>query len=194
MSRVVKMITCALIGALLAVSVAGCGDQTAEANAAIEAANKQAQTYMTLDKEITVLMDKAGSVDFTPEGVKPGIEAIDEALAKLAERKTVVANMKAEYAKIESMDVREEIKTYAKQQLEIADIFGEMDELGTKMLTDTKTLYQMVEADSSDSAKAQELAEAIEETSAMIKELGNELREKQAESDKYFEDNNLGGK
>jgi len=102
--------------------------------------------------------------------------------------------MKAEYAKIESMDVREEIKTYAKQQLEIADIFGEMDELGTKMLTDTKTLYQMVEADSSDSAKAQQLAEAIEETSAMIKELGNELREKQAESDKYFEDNNLGGK
>lgn len=193
MSRVTKSVASALLGMLLLGGVVGCIDQTADANAAINAANAQAQTYSALDAEITSLMDEAGAVDFTPEGATAGIEKIDEAVAKFEERKTVIAAIKAEFGKIADMDVDETIKTYAAQQVEIADLLAQMDDLGVKMLADTKSLYELIASGSTDTARAEELSKAVEATAAELEALDAKVTEKQAASDKYFEDNNLSG-
>lgn len=190
MARTTKIAALALAVVLL-FALAGC-DQTKDANAAISAANEQSQKYTALDNEISALMDQASAVDMTPEGVKPGIEAIDQAAAKFEERKTVIASVKAEFEKIAGYKVSDKIKTYAKQQVEIATLLGQMDDLGLKLIADTKSLYQLIESGSSDAEKAAALSTAIDETSKQLSDLNATVTEKQAASDKYFIDSGLG--
>lgn len=199
MTRSKKLIA-VLLAAVFVFGMAGC-DQTGDANAAISAANTKSQKYTALDDEISVLLDDASAVSMTPEGVLPGIEALDAASAKYAERKVVIGEIKAEFEKIASYKVSDEIKTYATQQVEIAGLLAQMDDLGIKLIADTKTFYELIKAGSSgtsdeamdaDAAKAEELSAAIEETSAKLTELDALVTEKEQASDKYFTDQGLG--
>ncbi len=191
MTRTVRIVATAL-AVVLVFALAGCGDQTKDANATIAAANEQSKKYTALDNEISTLMDQVTTVDMTPDGVKPGIEAIDQAAAKFEERKTVIAEVKAEFEKIAGYKVSDGIKTYAKQQVEIADLLGQMDELGLKVLADTKALYQLIESGSSDADKAATLSQSISDTSQQLSDLDQQVTEKQAASEKYFTDAGLG--
>ncbi|TDB37969.1 MAG: hypothetical protein D9V44_07940 [Actinobacteria bacterium] len=191
MTRTTKLVALVLAGVLL-FALAGCGDQTKDANAAIAAANEQSKKYTELDNQISTLMDQAMAVDMTAEGVKPGIEAFDQASAKFEERKAVIAAIKAEFEKIATYDVSAETKTYASQQVEIADLLGKMDDLGLELIASTKSLYELVQSGSQDAAKAEELSKAIDATSAKLTEIDAQVTEKQAASDKYFIDAGLG--
>jgi len=199
MTRSKKLLATALACVFL-LTVAGC-DQTSDANAAISAANVKAKAYTALDDEISVLLDDASAVSMTAEGVKPGIEALDAASAKYEERKVVIAEIKAEFEKIAAFKVSDEIKTYAKQQVEISDLLAQMDDLGIKLIADTKTFYQLIEtqgasttddAMDADADKAEALSAAIEETSAKLTELDALVTDKEKASDKYFTDQGLG--
>lgn len=193
MTRSARLIAFVLLAALL-LAQAGCISQTADANQAIQAANAQAEKYSALDGEISTLMDEAGAVDFTPEGAAAGIAKIDQAAAKFQERLTVIAGIKAEFAKIGDMNVDQPIKDYAAMQVEIADLLAQMDELGLSMLGDTKTLYELIAAGSTDTKKADELSVKVEEASAKMDALDKQITQKQAEADAFFETNGLGGK
>ena len=199
MTRSKKLIA-VLLACVFVLGMVGC-DQTGDANAAISAANTKSEKYTALDDEMSVLLDDASAVSMTPEGVQPGIEALDEAAAKYAERKVVIGEIKAEFEKIASYKVSEEIKTYASQQVEIAGLLAQMDDLGIKLIVDTKTFYELVkagatsttdEAMDADAAKAEELSAAIEETSAKLTELDTLVTEKETASDTYFTDQGLG--
>lgn len=181
-----------VLTAVMVFALAGCGDQTKDANAAISAANEQSKKYTALDNEISALMDQASAVDMTSEGVKPGIEAIDKATGMFGERKAVIATVKAEFEKIAGYRVRDEIKTYAKQQVEIADMLGQMDDLGVQLIAKTKALYQLIESKSTDTAKAEELSKSIDDTSKLLSDLDARVTQKQAASEKYFIDAGLG--
>ncbi|PKQ38272.1 MAG: hypothetical protein CVT59_03345 [Actinobacteria bacterium HGW-Actinobacteria-1] len=191
MTRMTKLVALMLAGVLL-FALAGCGDQTKDANAAIAAANEQSKRYTELDNQISTLMDQAMAVDMTAEGVKPGIAAFDEASAKFEERKTVIAAIKAEFEKIAGYKVSEETKKYASQQVEIATLLGQMDDLGLELIASTKSLYELVQSGSQDAAKAEELSKAIDDTSAKLTEIDAQVTEKQAASDQYFIDAGLG--
>jgi chromosome segregation ATPase len=128
----------------------------------------------------------------TPAGVVPGIAALDEASAKFAERKKIIGQIKAEFQKIESYDVADEIKTYATQQVEIAELLGQMDDFGIKLIADTKSLYELIKADSDDTAKVNELSTSIAEVSQQLSDLDSQVTEKQTASDAYFIDSGLG--
>ncbi|KAF0209452.1 MAG: hypothetical protein Q8S43_01270 [Actinomycetota bacterium] len=190
MTRSTKLLIAALAVVLL-FGVSGC-DQTKDANAAIEAANVQAQAYTELDNQISTLMDDASAVTMTPAGVKPGIAALDAATAKFEERKVVIAAVKAEFEKIGAYDVKEQVKEYAKQQVEIANLLGQIDDLGIKLIADTKALYGMIESGSTDGAKAEALSTAIEDTSQKLTDLDAQVTEKESASSKYFTDQGLG--
>lgn len=191
MTRMTRLVALMLAGVLL-FALAGCGDQTKDANAAIAAANEQSKKYTELDNQISTLMDQAMAVDMTAEGVKPGIEAFDQASAKFEERKAVITAIKAEFEKIAGYKVSEETKTYASQQVEIANLLGQMDDLGLELIASTKSLYELVQSGSQDAAKAEELSKAIDDTSAKLTEIDAQVTEKQAASDKYFIDAGLG--
>ncbi|MCE5192020.1 MAG: hypothetical protein LLG08_09735 [Actinomycetia bacterium] len=191
MARSTKVVV-VMLTAVMVFTLAGCGDQTKDANAAISAANEQSKKYTALDNEISALMDQASAVDMTSEGVKPGIEAIDKATATFGERKAVIATVKAEFEKIAGYKVRDEIKTYAKQQVEITDMLGQMDDLGVQLIAKTKALYQLIESKSTDTAKAEELSKSIDDTSKLLSDLDAKVTEKQAASEKYFIDAGLG--
>jgi len=172
---------------------AGCVD-TRPANAAIAAANAKSVEYSALDGAVALLMDQAGAVELTPEGVKAGIAKLDEALAKLEERKAVVADMRAEFATIPEMKVPEEVREYARRQMAIADLLLEMDEVNSVLVTDTRVLYDLVATQSTDTAKAEELNARIERTAARLDELDRQIAAAEAEADDYFEQHELGGK
>jgi chromosome segregation ATPase len=184
-------ILASILAVVVLLGMAGC-DQTKDANTAIEAANAKAAEYTALDEAISTLMDEASSVSMTPEGVKPGIEALDAATAKFEERKVIIAAVKAEFEKISAYKVSDAKKTYAKQQVEIADLLGKMDGLGIQLIADTKALYQLIESGSTDAAKAEELSAAIEATSQQLTELDASVTEKENASDTYFTDQGLG--
>jgi chromosome segregation ATPase len=184
-------ILASILAVVVLLGMAGC-DQTKDANTAIEAANAKAAEYTALDEAISTLMDEASSVSMTPEGVKPGIEALDAATAKFEERKVIIAAVKAEFEKISAYKVSDSKKTYAKQQVEIADLLGKMDGLGIQLIADTKALYQLIESGSTDAAKAEELSAAIEATSQQLTELDASVTEKENASDTYFTDQGLG--
>ncbi len=173
--------------------VAGCVD-TRPANAAIAAANAKSVEYSELDGEVGLLMDEAGAVELTPEGVKAGIEKLDEALAKLEERKQVVADMRAQFATIPEMKVPEPVREYARKQMAIADLLLEMDETNIVLVTDTRALYDLVATQSTDTAKAEELSARIEQTATRLGELDREIAAAEREADDYFEEHDLGGK
>lgn len=191
MARSTKVVA-VMLAAVMVFALAGCGDQTKDANAAISAANEQSKKYTALDNAISALMDQASAVDMTSEGVKPGIIAIDQATAKFEQRKVVIAAVKAEFEKIAGLKVSDEIKTYAKQQVEIATMLGQMDDLGVQLISKTKALYQLIESKSTESAKAEELSKSIDDTSKQLSDLDAKVTEKQAASEKYFIDAGLG--
>lgn len=182
------------VAALVALaSAAGCVD-TRPANVAIEAANAKSVEYSELDGAIGLLMDAAGAVELTPEGVRAGIAKLDEALAKLEERKAVVAEMRAEFARIPEMKVPEEVREYARKQIAIADLLVELDEVNIVLVSDTRALYDLVANQSTDTAKAEELSARIDESAVRLNELDAQISEAGKEADDYFELHELGGK
>jgi hypothetical protein len=172
--------------------VAGCVD-TRPANAAIAAANAKSVEYSALDGAVGMLIDEAGAIELTPEGVKAGIAKLDEALAKLEERKTVVADMRAQFATIPEMKVPEPVREYARKQMAIADLLLEMDEVNIVLVTDTRALYDLVASRSTDTASAEELSVRIEQTAARLDELDQQIAAAEQEADDYFELHELGG-
>ncbi|PKQ19615.1 MAG: hypothetical protein CVT66_09215 [Actinobacteria bacterium HGW-Actinobacteria-6] len=190
MARITKIVA-VMLACVLVLGIAGC-DQTKDANAAISVANGLSQEYAALDEKIATLMDEASTAEMTPAGVVPGIAALDEASAKFAERKKIIGQIKAEFQKIESYDVADEIKTYATQQVEIAELLGQMDDFGIKLIADTKSLYELIKADSDDTAKVNELSTSIAEVSQQLSDLDSQVTEKQTASDAYFIDSGLG--
>ena len=183
----------ALAIAIALTGVAGCVD-TRPANAAIAAANAKSAKYSELDGAVGLLMDEAGAVELTPEGVKAGITKLDGALAKLDERKVVVADMRAAFATIPEMKVPEPVREYARKQMAIADLLLEMDEINIALVTDTRALYDLVASQSTDTAKAEELSARIEQTAARLGELDRQIAAAEQEADNYFEEHDLGGK
>lgn len=182
------------VAALVALaSAAGCVD-TRPANVAIEAANAKSVEYSELDGAIGLLMDAAGAVELTPEGVRAGIAKLDEALAKLEERKAVVAEMRAEFARIPEMKVPEEVREYARKQIAIADLLVELDEVNIVLVSDTRALYDLVANQSTDTAKAEELSARIDESAVRLNELDAQISAAGKEADDYFELHELGGK
>jgi outer membrane murein-binding lipoprotein Lpp len=191
--RLSKALTLCVALVMALTGVAGCVD-TRPANAAIAAANAKSVEYSELDGAVGLLMDEAGAVELTPEGVKSGIVKLDEALVKLAERKVVVADMRAEFATIPEMKVPEPVREYARKQMAIADLLLEMDEVNIVLVTDTRALYDLVASQSTDTAKAEELSTRIEQTAARLDELDEQIAAAEQEADDYFEQHDLGGK
>ncbi len=191
--RLSKTLVLTVTAVLALAGVAGCVDNR-PANAAIAAANAKSVEYSALDGAVGLLMDEAGAIELTPEGVKAGVAKLDEALAKLEERKTVVAQMHAEFATIPEMRVPEPVREYARKQMAIADLLLEMDEANIVLVTDTRALYDLVASRSTDAAKAEELNARIEQTAARLDELEDEIAAAEAEADDYFEQHELGGK
>jgi hypothetical protein len=191
--RLSKTLAMCVAVVLALTGVAGCVD-TRPANAAIAAANAKSVEYSALDGAVGLLMDAAGAVELTPEGVRAGMVKLDEALAKLEERTAVVADMRADFATIPEMKVPEEVREYARKQMAIADLLLQMDEVNIVLVTDTRALYDLVANQSTDTAKADELSDRIEQTAARLDELDREIAAAEQEADDYFEQHELGGK
>jgi chromosome segregation ATPase len=191
--RLSKGLALCVVALMLLAGVAGCVD-TRPANAAIAAANAKSVEYSALDGAVGLLMDAAGAVELTPEGVKAGIAKLDEALAKLEERKTVISDMRAQFATIPEMKVSEPVREYARKQMAIADLLLEMDEVNIVLVTDTRALYDLVATRSTDTARAEELSARIEQTATRLDELDKQIAAAEAEADDYFEQHDLGGK
>lgn len=178
--------------AALIVGLSGCIDQTRAANEAIARANGAADEYAATDIEITRLLDEATSVDFTPDGVKLALAALDEARARVEERHNVVSAIRAEFASISSLRVSDEVKQYAMMQVAIADLLAQADEQALDLIDATKAFYERIASRTADTEEGRALAERLAKASEEIERLSEMIEQKRAEADVYFDQHLVG--
>lgn len=189
-----RILGCALSILFVLLAAAGCVDQTRAANDAIARANAKAEEYRQIDADVSDLLDEASSVDFTPEGVAPAFALLDEARAKIEQRREVVSEIRAAFASIAALRVSDEVKTYAAQQVAIADLLAKADEQALALIEATRQFYERIAAKDAASDEAQALAERIITISDEIERLAETISQKRAESDAYFEEHLAGGR
>lgn len=188
-SRSARALAVVLVAILAAVMLVGCGDDTSKANEAVTAANLQVDAFNKLDGTIAATMEEIDALGDTEADAAKAVELLDKAAADLEKRGEAIEGVKAEYAKIEAMNVPETTKTYAKQQIEIWELQAKLDgDLGT-MLEKMKEIYAASASGGLDEAKGKTLADDVQALSKQVDDQQSELDKKAQESSDYFDQN-----
>ncbi|MBI5231182.1 MAG: hypothetical protein HY876_03340 [Coriobacteriales bacterium] len=182
-----------VIALALAGSLVACGGQTDEANAAIDRANAQIEKYNQRDGEISDLMQELLALGDSPEDAKKGVDVSAQVIEKIGEQKEAMKAAQAEYVKIGTLEVSDEIKTYAQMQLGIAEKQLESDTVAESIAADSKELFPLVQSNRKDRVRSiAKLNESIDKNLDRLNALQQETQTLQQEADKYFQEN-LGG-
>ncbi len=177
---------------LVVAALAGCGGDTDKANAAIGAANAHITTYNKLDGEIADLMGQMDALSGGKDDAQKGKDLSDKITAKIAERAKVIAGMKTEFGKIGSMDVSEDLKTYASQQVEIADMRAKVDAKMGEVAAKLSSLFSAAVTGKIDQAMVTKLTAEVDTLTKQLDTMQAQADEKEAASEKFFNDKGLG--
>lgn len=185
----------AVVAALLLFAAAGCGllDQTADANKAIDAANKQIGRYTESGAALEKLMSEAEALQMDPASAKQGIELTDEMTAKLEEQRSAAAGAKRELSKISAMRVRSEFKAYAEKEIAVTDTLLKEDPVAKLLIADLRKVYELVGSGKATQAEIDDVSERIDEQTKKLTELEDRAGKQEQEAAKYFESQKLGG-
>jgi len=191
-----RIVTTLILLALLtlAPALSGCSsDQTDEANAAIDRSNQAVERAILLDRQAA---DKLEEV----LGAEPAKANAAETLARIGEIEADVAAiaeelgiMKSEFGSIREMDVSEELKTYASQQIEIAEMQEESNDLMSEMLGVLRELHTAAAAGEITRTQWSTALDSVDKLLGEAEALDVRIEEKASESERYFDENGLGG-
>lgn len=178
--------------ALATGTVTGCGNQMAEANAAIEASNSAVDRANTLDEEAATLFDEIGELEPGAANTQKALDAIARAEELIESKNTEVDKAIGELGKIEAMDVPGALKQYAKQQAAIADLQRESGDLLLAATAEFKTVYESMDKRNPDANALEGSFKSIEAIFADADELSAEIERLSSESQAFFAENGLG--
>lgn len=181
---------------LLAVSIGsvltGCGDDKAAANAAIDASNAAVEKANEYDAQAVKLFDQIGSL-------KPGGTSSERALELIAQAEVAIKNKNAqvkvaidELSKISSMDVTDDFKTYAKQQIELAQLQKQSNDLLLEATAEFRAVFENAASAKPNTKALDQSFAKIEEVFADADRLSTKIDEKAGASDAFFQEKRLG--
>lgn len=177
---------------LTASALAGCTDQTAEANALIDKANVRIAEYNKLDAEMGELMQKAGEVDPSEEGAAEALGYLDSIDAGLKRREAAATAARAELSAIAGLKISEDYAAYAKQRAEIVALMLKADSRIGELVENMRQMFKLVASGTPDEAELQRLSDAGDAIDKAIQALDNEIAAKEEASDRFFKDKGLG--
>lgn len=190
MKRVALVLVVVL--ALATGSVTGCGDDMAEANAAIEASNSAVDAANELDEEAAALFDEIGELEPGAANTRKALEAIARAEELIGKKNAAVDRAISQLGRIEAMDVPDALKEYARQQTAIADLQRQSGELLLAATAEFKTVYESMDNQNPDAKALEGSFESIESIFSDADDLSAEIERLASESQTFFVENELG--
>lgn len=193
MSRRWRVLSACLLSVLI-LAVAGCGDetgtdQTDQATKLIDEARALAEKTSALEKQMDELWPKIGKID-------PAKDATD-ALAKLDDAEAgyakITKNQKstaALYGKIAKLDVGEQLRTWAGQQKEIAELSIRATAVLDEFVAKDKVLFSLW--NQLGKADREKLIQELKDLDAKSLKLRTRASTMRQASEKYYKDNGLG--
>jgi hypothetical protein len=120
MKRYLLLVTVALV--VVAMLLTGCDNTTAQANAFIGQADAHMKKAMALGDEASALEQQINSLDGSAASAATGLDLIAQVKAKLAQQKTEMEGAKEAYASVDKVDVKPQVKKYAKLESAVIDL------------------------------------------------------------------------
>lgn len=193
MKRFALILLALLLGIATVGVLTGCGgDQTEEANSAIDASNQAVDAANEADAEAVALFEKIGKLEPGSASTDKALKLVEEAEAAIEAKNVQVQKASDALAKIEDLDVSEDFKTYADQQIEIAKLQIQSNELLLKATAEFKRVFENAGDASPDMKRLQRSFQTIDEVFAQADELSAAIEEKAATSDAFFKEKSLG--
>ncbi len=120
MKRYLLLATIAM--AVVALLLVGCDNTTAQANALIGQADAHMKKSIALGDEAATLEQDLNNLDGSPASAAKGLELIAQVKVKLVQQKTEMEGAKLAYAGVDKIDVKPQVKKYAKLEAAVIDI------------------------------------------------------------------------
>jgi hypothetical protein len=191
--RHLKRTLLALLIVVLVLGAAGCtGDQTAEANKAIDAANVQLKKYSQAGTEIEQLLNQVEKLPMDRANAKKALPLTDKMNAKLEEQRKAAEAAKAEITKIKAMDVRDEFKTYADKEIAITNVLLEEYPVYKKLFADLRQIYAGVVTGRITEKDVATIGKRIDAESKQLTDLEAKAAKLEREASDYFNQQKLG--
>lgn len=181
------LVGCILLAVVL--GLAGCSDQTDQANKLIDQMNSQITQSNTLGAEITKLVDDVNKIDPTGKDVAKAAAMLGEAKTKLGQQKKNTETATSLADKITALDVSSEMKEYAAKVKEIRQAEQQEQVVAGDLLTALGKLYDPKKAASYSQAELDKLTAQANDLIAKDGTLQSAIAEKQGAADQYFKDN-----
>lgn len=192
MRNVKRVVLLALAGVLVFAAV-GCGDQTAEANKAVDAANAQIKAYTQAGAELEKLMSDAEALPMDAANAKKGVELTDQMTAKLEEQRKAAEAARAEISKIKTMKVNDEFKTYADKEIAVTDALLKEDPVARALIGDLRKIYELVASGKGTPADVEAIGKRIDAETKQLTDLEAQATKQEKDANAYFDAHKLGG-
>ncbi len=193
MPRRCRVLPACLLSVLL-LAVAGCGDQTGtdktdQATKLIDQARALAKKTSALEKQMDELWPKIGKID-PAKNATDALAKLDDAEADYAEMTKNQESVAALYGKVAKLDVGEELRTWAGQQKEIAELSLQATAVLDEFVAKDKVLFSLW--NQLDQADREKLIQELKDLDARSLKLRTRASKMQQASEKYYKDNGLG--
>jgi cytochrome c556 len=182
-----------IIAVALLLGVVGCTDQTADANKAIDNANVQIKKYTEAGQRLAELMSRAESLPMDATSAKQGIALTDQMKTQLDEQRLAAETAKAEIARIKTMRVRQEFKTYADKEIAVTDALLQQAPVATALIDDMRAVYDLVASGKGTQARVEEIGARIDADAAKLSALEDEAAKREKAASDYYAQQKLGG-
>lgn len=180
-----------LSGSLL---ISGCNGARRAADEALAAADGYIERYNAVDARVADLLEETGKTSEDASGALKGLALIEQAEKELRVGRDAVRAAKAQLTMILALDVDEDLKRYARMQIEIADLTMESDLKNEQLIGTMRELFELAAEDGlGEDDEIDRLIEAGDEADADLERLGMEIEKKHEAADEFFARSGLGG-
>lgn len=187
-----RILRSVLVGCMLmaaALGVAGCSDQSEQANKLVDEMNVLIEQSNALGAQRTQLVDDVNAVNPTGKDVGKATPMLAEARTKLDQEKK---NLRAEASLIEqitALDVSDEMKEYAGKLKAITQVEEKELAVAGDLLSALGELYDPKKAGDYSQAELDKLTNRANDLISKSSALQSEIAGKQGAAEQYFEDN-----
>ena len=174
--------------ALTGVVLAGCQPGTRAAEA-LKAGNAALAKYAQLEQATEAKMAEAASVQPTPEGVQPGIDALAEVAKQMPGRRAAAAEALKQFQEFKAAATDDKQKAYAEKAIALAASLAALDKGTTTLMNDMTELYRLVLDNSADTARVSKLADAVSKGQTQYDKLSANVRDLSDAANAYYQAN-----
>ena len=186
---VLKSALAAFMLSAVLLGVAGCADQSDQANKLIDQMNTLIGKSNSAEARVTQLVDDVGKINPTTRDVAKAAPMLAEAQATLDQDKGDVRAVVSITKQISALKVDSEMKTYVGQQAEIAQLEEQMQDITADLLATYGELYDPKKASKYSQVELDTLSNTANGLIAKLNALQSTIAERQGASDQYFKDN-----